>query len=77
MSNWNVNFKSIEAHAPHVETVSNTLEYGLTSLAFLISFSLFVAAGHFSKEGNAISSISCGVGAVVVALGPYVAKNFV
>jgi hypothetical protein len=77
MSNWNVNFKDIKTEAPHIESIGATLEWAIVGVAGLLSIALFVASANASKNGDGITAVCCGVGAVLVAISPYVAKTFI
>ncbi|MBC61730.1 MAG: hypothetical protein CMP11_04670 [Zetaproteobacteria bacterium] len=74
---WNVDFRDLKAEAIYLEPLANTFEWVLIGMSGLLSLALFVAAANASKNGDGILALFCSIGAVVVAVGPYVAKTFI
>ena len=75
--NWVNNFTPIEREtAQHLEEVSNTFEWMIYGISGLLAIFLFILAAHRSRQGDfSGAALSC-IGAMVCAIAPLLAKNF-
>lgn len=75
---WVSNFTPIERDAAeHLIEVTITFEWLIYGMSGLLAIFLFILAGQRSRNGDFTGAVLSCVGAIVCAIAPLLAKNFI
>ncbi len=74
---WIQNFTPAEREAvQNLDDVVNTFQWSIYVIAGLLAMFLFVLAANRSRQGDFAGAAMSTIGAIVCALAPLIAKNF-
>jgi hypothetical protein len=75
---WANNFTPVERDTvQHLVEVTITFEWMMYGISGLLAIFLFILAGHRSRQGDFAGAVLSCVGAIVCAIAPILAKNFI
>ena len=74
---WSKLFSPVErAGTPQIEEVANSIDWFVGGISALTAIALFILAANRSRQGDPLGALLSGVGALIVALAPYIAHHF-